>query len=94
MICSCAGRASVSHFGQAGHDARHLLDGAERGRVDARHHHRRHDRRRAELRLEQLADARALERAGLLLLLPGRRLRQERPDEDQRQRRDDARHRV
>ena len=40
--------------------------------------------------LEDRAQARALERARLLLLLPRGRLGQERPDQDQRQRGDDA----
>ncbi len=92
MICSCARTRQGSQLGQAGHDARRLLDGAERRPIAARHHQRGDNRRRPELRLEQLGDARPLERAGLLLLKPGRRLREERPDHDERQRGDDARH--
>ena len=74
-------------FLQTGDDARHLLDGAERGAIHRRHHHRRHDRRAPEPRREQLTEARPLERAVALALRPLRRLGQERADDDQRDRR-------
>ena len=47
---------------------------------------------RAELAAEELGEARTLERARRFLLAPGRRLRQERADHDQRDRGHDARH--
>src|SRR5438132_6672952 len=67
------GTRERADVGETGDDAWHLLDGAERGGERARHHYRRDDRRRAEPRLEQFADARPLERAVQLLLPPGRR---------------------
>ena len=72
-----------AHLGESGHHARHLLNSAEGRAVRARHHHRRDDRRPAEPGIEELGEARALERAGPLLFLPCRRLWEKRPDDDQ-----------
>jgi hypothetical protein len=76
-------------FRQPRNDSRRLLNRAEGRRVGGRHHHGRDDGRRAESRLEQLGEAGPLQRAGALLLLPRRRLRKERPHEDQRDRGND-----
>src|SRR6185436_4398464 len=74
------GARQPAQLRKPGHDPRRLLDRAERAGVGRRHHHRGHDRGAREARLEQLAEARTLQRARLLLRAPGRRLRQERPD--------------
>jgi hypothetical protein len=67
------GRArQPAQLGQARDDARRLLNRAEGRRIRRRHHHRRHDRRACEPRLKQLGEARALQRAGQLLLAPRR----------------------
>ena len=83
-------RRQHADFFDAGDDARHLLDGAEGRAVGEREHQRRHDGRAAKLRREQRGNRRPPQRARRLLLQPGRRFRQERPDQDQRQRRNDA----
>ena len=61
------GARQLPHVRQARDDARHLLDGAEGGRIHARHHDRRHDGRPAELGREQRREAGTPQRAGALL---------------------------
>ena len=56
------GPRQLAHLGKARNDPRHLLDGAVRDRVPARHHQRGHDGCRAEPRPKQLGEAGALER--------------------------------
>ncbi len=80
-----------AHLGEAGHDAGHVLDGAEGGAVAAREHERRDEGDLLEVALEDRRQARPLQRPGFLLLLPGRGLRQEGADDDQRDGGDDAR---
>ena len=57
-------------------DLRKLLDGAKRDAVARRENQRRDHRRLAQLWREERRDARPLERPGLALFLPRRRLRQ------------------
>ncbi len=82
----------LADFRQSRDHLRNLLDRAERRAVGHRKHQRRHDRRPAELGREERRDARTLERACRLLLLPDRRLGQERTDEDERNRGNHAGH--
>ena len=77
---------------QRRHHARHVLNGAEGRGVAARHHQGGDDRGAAQTGREDRRQRRSLERAGATCLEPARRLRQERTDDDQRDRRDDPRH--
>ena len=82
---SLNGRLDIS---QARHDLRDLLDGAEGGSIAARKHDCRDDGRLPQPGREDGGDAGALERARALSLGPNRALREKRPNDNQRQRRD------
>ena len=71
-------------------DLRKLLDRAEGDAVARCKHERGHHRRANERRAEEFTDTRPPERACPLLLRPHRALREEGPDQDQRQRGDHA----
>ena len=69
-----------------------LLDRAECKSIAGSENESRQDRGAAQLRAEQLQQTRPLQLPRCFLLRPHRRFRQERPDDDERQGRDHARH--
>ena len=71
-------------------DLRQLLDRTEGQPIAGGEHERRHDGCPHQRRAEEFADAGATQRASCFLFGPHRALRQERPNQDQRQRRDHA----
>src|ERR1051326_6858093 len=79
------------HLHQRRHDLRQLLDRTEGRSQTAREDQRTHQAGLPELLVQNRSDACPAKGPGGLLLLPYRRFRQERPDNDQRYRRNQTR---